>query len=324
MKVLVTDQDYADLSLEREVFDAAGIEMVFADHALTEDAVIAAGSGCSAILLHYAPITDRVLAALPQVGLVARVGAGYDTVDTEACARHGVWVANSPDYGVGEVATHALALALTLIRHLAFYDRDVKAGNWHYESAGKVRRCSDLTLGIVGLGRIGKRMAYLSRNVFKRVIACDPHLIDGDFPAYVERAGLDDLFGQSDVISLHTLLNSETRGMVDARLLARMPRGGYLINTSRGGVVNADDLVAAVYACHFDGVGIDVMPEEPVPADHPLALHPRVVLTPHAAFYSVEAERELRRKAAQNIATWFRTGRPEYVVVRGSKRPPGI
>lgn len=324
MKVLITDQDYADLSLERAIFDAAGIEMVFADQALTEEAVIAAGRGCSAILLHYAPITERVLSELPGVGLVVRVGAGYDTVDTEACARHGVWVANSPDYGVGEVATHALALALTLIRHLAFYDRDVKAGNWHYESAGKVRRCSDLTLGIVGLGRIGKRMAYLSRNVFKRVIACDPHLIDGDFPAYVERAGLDALFSQSDVVSLHTLLNSETRGMVDARLLARMPRGGYLINTSRGGVVNADDLVAAVYAGHFDGIGIDVMPEEPVPADHPLARHPRVVLTPHAAFYSVEAERELRRKAAQNIATWFRTGRPEYVVVRGSKRPPEV
>lgn len=206
MKVLVTDHDYADLSLEREVFDAAGVDMVLADHAITEDAVIAAGAGCSAILLQYAPITERVLDALPQIGLVTRIGAGYDTVDTAACARHGVWVANAPDYGVGEVATHALAMALALIRHLPFYDRDVKAGNWHYESAGKVRRCSDMTLGIVGLGRIGKRMAYLSRNLFRRVIA----------------------------------------------------------------------------------------------------------------------ERDLRRKAAQNIATWARTGRPDYVVVRGSKRPPGI
>ena len=323
MKVLVTDQDYVDLTLEREVFDSAGIEMVLAEHALTEDAVIAAGAGCAAILLQYAPITDRVLTALPHVGLVTRIGAGYDTVDTDACARHGVWVANSPDYGVGEVATHALALALALIRHVAFYDRDIRAGNWHYESAGKVRRCSDMTLGIVGLGRIGKRMAYLSRNVFRRVIACDPHLIDGDFPAYVERSALDDLFAQSDVVSLHTLLNNETRGLIDARLLAKMPQGGYLVNTSRGGVVNADDLVAAVYAGHFDGVGIDVMPQEPVTADHPLARHPRVLLTPHAAFYSVESERDLRRKAAQNIATWARTGRPDYVVVQGSKRPPG-
>ena len=324
MKVLVSDQDYTDLNLERAVFDAAGIEMVMGAAAVTEDALIEAGRGCSAILLQYAPITARVLDALPEVGLVARIGAGYDTIDTDACAARGVWVANSPDYGVGEVATHALAMALSLIRHLPFYDRDVKAGNWHFESAGKVRRCSDMTLGIVGLGRIGKRMAHVSRNLFKRVIACDPYIIDGDFPAFVERASLDQLFAQSDVVSLHTLLNSETRGMIDARLLGLMRPGGYLVNTSRGAVVNVPDLVAAVQGGRLDGVGLDVMPEEPVAADHPLALHPRVVLTPHAAFYSIEAERDLRRKSAQNIATWARTGRPDYVVVRGTRRPPGI
>jgi phosphoglycerate dehydrogenase-like enzyme len=324
MKVLVSDQDYADLNLERAVFDAAGIAMVVANRAVTEDAVIEAGKGCSAILLQYAPITGRVLDALPEVGLVARIGAGYDTVDTDACAKRGVWVANSPDYGVGEVATHALSMALSLIRHLPFYDRDVKAGTWHYESAGRVHRCSDMTLGIVGLGRIGKRMAHISRNLFRRVIACDPYIIDGDFPAYVERAALDEIFEHSDVVSLHTLLNDETRGMIDGRLLGRMRAGGYLVNTSRGAVIKVEDLVAAVYGGRLDGVGIDVMPEEPVAADHPLARHPRVILTPHAAFYSVEAERELRRKSAQNIATWAKSGRPDYVVVRGTKRPPGI
>jgi phosphoglycerate dehydrogenase-like enzyme len=324
MKILFSDQDYADLSLEKAVFEPAGIEMVLAGRALTEDAVIEAGTGCSAILLHYAPITGRVLDALPEVGLVARIGAGYDTVDTDACASRGVWVANSPDYGVGEVATHALSMALSLIRHLPFYDRDIKAGNWHYESAGKIRRCSDMTLGIVGLGRIGKRMAHISRNLFKRVIACDPYIIDGDFPAYVERASLEGIFEQSDVVSLHTLLDSQTRGMVDARLLGMMRPGGYLVNTSRGAVINIDDLVAALHQGRFDGVGIDVMPEEPVPADHPLARHPRVILTPHAAFYSVAAERDLRRKSAQNIASWAKTGKPDYVVVRGTRRPPGI
>ena len=324
MKVLFSDQDYVDLTLERAVFDAAGVEMVLPGRAVTEDAVIAAGQGCSAILLQYAPITARVLDALPGIGLVTRIGAGYDTVDTDACAARGVWVANSPDYGVGEVATHALSMALSLIRHLPFYDRDVKAGNWHYESAGPVRRCSDMTLGIVGLGRIGKRMAHISRNLFKRVIACDPYIIDGDFPAYVERASLEGVFEQSDVVSLHTLLNNETRGMIDGRLLGRMKSGSYLVNTSRGAVISEADLVAAVRAGRFDGVGIDVMPNEPVPADHPLARHPRVILTPHAAFYSIEAERDLRRKAAQNIVTWAKTGRPDYVVVAGTKRPPGI
>ena len=127
-------------------------------------------------------------------GIVSRIGAGFDTIDTAACAKHGVWVANSPDYGVGEVATHALSLALALVRNVVGYHRDIIAGQWHYLSSGEVRRASDMTLGIVGLGRIGKRMAHVSRNAFRRVIACDPYLIDGDFPAYVERADLESLF----------------------------------------------------------------------------------------------------------------------------------
>ena len=319
MKILLTDHEYADLNLERATLDAARIELVDAGRALTEDAVIDAGRGCSALLLHFAPITARVLDALPEVGLVSRVGAGYDTVDTNACAERGVWVSNCPDYGVGEVATHALAMALSLIRHLPFYDRDIRAGTWHFESAGKVRRCSEMTLGIIGLGRIGKRMAYVSRNLFRRVIACDPYLIDGDFPAYVERASLEATFEASDVISLHTLLNDETRGMVGARVLSLVRPGSYLVNTSRGAVVDIDALAAALHQGRLDGAGIDVLPQEPIDPDHPLAKHPRVVLSPHAAFYSVEAERDLRRRSAQNIVSWVHTGKPDYVVVPGSR-----
>src|SRR5512144_1851733 len=117
MKILLTDHDHADLSLERATLADAGIELVDGGRARTEDAVIAAGRGCAALLVTYAPITARVIDALPHVGLVSRYGAGYDTIDTKACAERGVWVANSPDYGVGEVATHALAMALSLIRH---------------------------------------------------------------------------------------------------------------------------------------------------------------------------------------------------------------
>src|SRR5208282_4811894 len=110
--------------------------------------------------------------------IVSRYGAGFDTVSTADAQVHGVWVANSPDYGVGEVATHALGLTLALLRHLHLYGRDVRAGTWHYLSAGALPRVGDLTLGVLGLGRIGKRMAHLARNSFKRVIACDPYIID--------------------------------------------------------------------------------------------------------------------------------------------------
>jgi len=320
-RVLFSDYEYPDLDLERKLFEGAGTELVAAQ-CRTESDVIEAAAGCAGILLQYAPITERVLAALPQLGIVSRIGVGVDTVDTAACARHGVWVANSPDYGVGEVATHALALVLALIRNVVAYNRDIRAGQWHYLSSGKLKRAGEMTLGIVGLGRIGKRMAHVSRNVVRRVLACDPYLIDGDFPAYVERAAdLAGLFAASDVVSVHTPLSDETRGMIDADVLGRMRPGSYIVNTARGAIIDIDDLLAALDSGILAGVGLDVLPVEPIPAESPLLGHPKVILTPHAAFFSVQAEIELRRKAAQNIVTWLKAGRPDYVVVAGSRRP---
>ena len=318
-RVLITDQNYEDLALERELFGNAGVELAVAQ-CTTEDEVVAAGRNFDGFLVQYAPIGGHALAQLPRLGVISRIGAGYDTIDTGACAKYGVWLANSPDYGVGEVATHALALALALIRNVVAYHRDIAGGRWHYLSSGGLRRASELTLGIVGLGRIGKRMAHVSRNVFRRVVACDPYLIDGDFPAYVERATLAGLFEQCDLVSLHVPLNDETRSVVNAAMLSRMRPGSYLVNTARGALVDIDDLLAAVDSGILAGAALDVLPVEPVPADSRLLGHPKVILTPHAAFYSAQAEIELRRKAAQNIVTWLKTGRPDYVVVAGTRR----
>ncbi len=321
MTVLFADHDFPDIDLERTLFGDAGVDLVIAQ-CKTEDEVIAHGRGCCAILLQYAPIGARVLDALPDVGIVSRIGAGYDTVDTSACEKRGVWVANSPDYGVGEVATHALALALASIRHVVQYHRDIGAGNWHFLSSGPLRRPSELTLGIVGLGRIGKRMAHVSRNVFKRVIAYDPYLIDGDFPAYVERARtLGDIARQADVVTLHTPLTAETRGMIGGEFFSAAKRGMTIVNTARGAVVDIDALVAALDNGTIAHAALDVLPIEPIARDSPLLEDPRVILTPHAAFFSVESEKELRRKAAQNIVSWLRDGRPDYPVVVGSRRP---
>jgi D-3-phosphoglycerate dehydrogenase len=320
-RVLLADYEFPDLDLERKLYADARAEFIVAQ-CRTETEVIAAASDCVGILLQAAPITAKVVAALPQLGIVSRIGAGVDTVDTQACARHGVWVANAPDYGIGEVATHALALALALIRKVVAYHRDIGAGRWHYLSPGPIRRAADMTLGIVGLGRIGKRMAHVSRNVFGRVHAFDPYLIDGDFPAYVERAtALGDLFAASDVVSIHAPLSAQTRGMVDAHMLGRMRAGSYLVNTARGAIVDTDDLLAALDSGILAGAGLDVLPVEPVPAESPLLGHAKVILTPHAAFFSVQAEVELRRKAAQNIVSWLATGRPDYVVVPGTRLP---
>ena len=319
--VLFADYDYPDIELERELFRDAGVELVTAQ-CKTEDAVIAHGKGCRAILLQYAPIGDRVLTALSDVGIISRIGAGYDTIDAGACQRRGVWLANSPDYGIGEVATHALALALALIRNIVAYHRDIGAGTWHFLSSGSLRRPANLTLAIVGLGRIGKRMAHVSRNVFGRIIAYDPFLIDGDFPPYVERMQtLRDLASQADAVSVHTPLTDETRGLIDCAFFSAAKRGLTLVNTARGAVVDIADLLAALDSGIVAGAALDVLPLEPVPRDSPLLSHPRVILTPHAAFFSVESERELRRKAAQNIVSWLRRGRPDYPIVVGTRTP---
>lgn len=299
------------------MFRDAGIEVKTAQ-CRTEAEVIAAAQDVDGLLVQYAPVNKAVFAALPQVRVASRYGAGFDTINTDDAKAHGVWVCNSPDYGVHEVASHALAMTMNLVRHISFYDRDVRAGNWHYLSPGQLKRPSQMTLGILGMGRIGKRMAHISRETFGRVIACDPHIMAYDFPPYVERVDLQALFSSADVISLHTPLNDETRGMVNASAFGLMKPGSYLVNTSRGGVVNVDDALAALESGQLGGLALDVLPQEP-PGDHPLVKHPRTVLTPHAAFYSIEAEKELRTKAAQNLISFAKGGRPDYVVIEGRR-----
>ncbi len=320
--VLLTDFDAPDFNLERDIFKSADISLVEAQ-CKTDDDVIAAARACKAdaLLIQYAPITAKVLAALPHVGLCSRIGAGYDTINTADCKAAGVWVANSPDYGVGEVATHALALALDIVRGTTFHTADIRAGRWHYESNGKRRRAREMTLGIVGLGRIGKRMAQISRDIFGHVVAYDPYLIEGDFPVHVQRAKtLQELFERSNVVSPHCLLNDETKGMINSDCFNAMQPGGFIVNTARGAIINIADLLAALDNGQLFAAGLDVLPNEPALPDDPLCLHPRVVLTPHSAFYSVESEIELRTKAARNIVTWVNTGRPDYSVVQGNKQ----
>ncbi len=316
MKVLITDYDFPDVELELSLFREAGVEVSVAQ-CRTEAQLIEAAKGHDALLVQYAPVNSRVLAARPEIRIASRFGAGFDNINTDDAKKHGVWVANSPDYGVGEVATHALGMALALVRHIVFYDRDVRAGRWHYTTAGPIRRAGDLTLGILGLGRIGKCMAHISRSCFAHIVACDPYIEDADFPEWVARVGLVELFAQSDVVSIHVPLNDETRGMVGKHLLGVMRPGAMLVNTARGAVVNVAQLLSALDGGRLDGAALDVLPTEPPAADDPILKHPRVLLTPHAAFYSVEGERELRRKAVQNLLDWAHTGRPSYVVVEG-------
>jgi D-3-phosphoglycerate dehydrogenase / 2-oxoglutarate reductase len=314
LKVLIADFNYPDLDIERRVLGDAGLEVVEAQ-CRTEGDVIEAGRGVSALLTQFAPITARVMDELPELRMVGRYGVGYDVVDVEAAGERGVWVANVPDYGTEEVAAHALSMAFALLRHLPLYDRGVRSGRWHPQSTGPLHRLGNLTLGVVGVGRIGGTFARRAGPWFGRTLGCDPYL--DAWPEGVEPASLEEVFSESFLVSLHAPLNAETRDLVDRRLLERMPEGGYLVNTARGGLVVMDDLLWALEEGPLAGAALDVLPQEPPPADHPLLGNPDVILTPHAAFFSLEAQEEARAKAARNVVAWAREGRPLYTIVEG-------
>ena len=316
MKVLITDFDYGNVDIEHRILEGAGLEVVEAQ-CRTEEDVVEAGRGVSALLTQYAPITAKVLAELPELRMVGRYGVGYDVVDVGAARERGVWIANVPDYGTEEVAAHALSMALALLRHLPLYDRSVRDGRWHPASTGPLHRLKNLTLGVVGIGRIGGTFARRAGPWFGMTLGCDPYLEKDVWPEGVEQASLQEVFSESLLISLHAPLTEETRSLVDRSLFERMPEGGYLVNTARGGLVAMDDLLWALEEGPLAGAALDVFPQEPPPASHPLLDTPNVILTPHAAYYSVEAEEEARSKAAQNVVFWAKEGRPIYPVVEG-------
>jgi D-3-phosphoglycerate dehydrogenase len=316
MRVLVTDAEYARLDIEAEVLGTAGHELLTAQCRTPED-VVAAARDVDAVIVQYAPITAEVIDALPKLRLVARYGVGVDVVDQEAARARGVWVCNVPDYGTDEVALHAVAMLFALLRNLAGHDREVRAGRWDYQLGGPLHRPSMMTLGVLGLGRIGRSTMQAAAPWFGRCVGYDPHLPERSWPDGVERVALDDVFASSNALTLHLPLTEATRGLVDKRLIGRMPRGSYLVNTARGGLVDLDAVLEALDDGRLAGVALDVLPEEPPPTGHPLLSHPRALVTPHTAWYTEEAEAELRRKAALNIVEWARSGRPTYPVVEG-------
>lgn len=272
------------------------------------------GAGAAALLIGYSPIDAAVIAGLPALGIVATQSVGYDMVDVAAARRHGVWVSNVPGAATEEVAVHALGMILSLQRGLPFLDRAVRAGRWDAAEL-PLRRPSTTTLGILGLGRIGRRLAALAGGIHGRVIGHDPALDAAAWPERVERVQLGALLEQSDVLSLHLPLTARTAGIVDRAALARMRPGALLVNVSRGGLIDAAALVEALDRGRLGGAALDVLDVEPPAGDDPLARHPRVLITPHAAYYSDETARSYVLEQARNVVAWARDGRPRDVVV---------
>jgi D-3-phosphoglycerate dehydrogenase len=296
-RIVITDCDHPTIEIERAIFTRAGYEVDLAQ-CHSADEVIAAGTGAVALLTQYAPVSEAVLAALPSVRVLGVYGASLDNIELPAAARRGLRVVNEPDYGVDEVADHTVGLILALTRGIVSLDRAVHAGTWDYRSGGELRRGSGQQVGIIGLGRIGSAVAHRALALRFQVVGADPRrpAVEG-----VRLVELNELLETSDVVTVTTRLDPSTRHLLDAAALARMKPGAYVVNTSRGGLIDQVALVDALRSGHLGGAALDVLEWEPIARDDPLLSLPNVVLTPHAAFYSRESIGEMKRRAAEAV-----------------------
>jgi len=300
--VAVTDYVFSSLEPEQRVLAPLDVELRPAQ-CKSEEEIIALTQGADAVLNCYAKMTARVIESLDRCKIIARYGIGVDNVDLAAATRAKIVVTNVPDYCIDEVSDHALALLLALERQIASADHAVKGGAWDVVAHGAIRRLRGQTLGLVGFGKIAMAVAAKARAFGLNVLAHDPYL---DAKAIAVRGAeaveFDGLLAQSDVVSIHVPLLPETRNLIGARELARMKPSAFLINTSRGGIVDEGALAEALKAGRLAGAALDVLLVEPPPSDHPLRKLPNVVLTPHLAFYSRESVIELQTKAAEEVA----------------------
>ena len=311
MNVLITDYAWDDLLPEQEILANAEAGLIVAETG-EEDELIELAPDADGILTCWKPVTERVLDAAPRCLSVGRYGIGLDNIAVAHATRLGIVVTNVPTFCLEEVSDHAMALLLTCARKVSFYDRNIKAGVYDLQKGERMHRLRGRTLGIVGLGRIGRTLVPKALGFGMRVVSYDP--ATGDPPEGVEPLRFDELLARSDFISIHVPLTEATRGMFGRKQFKRMKRGAFLINTARGPVLDSAALLDALNHGEIAGAALDVLDREPPDSDDPLIHHERVILTPHAAFYSAESVHDLQVIAARQMADLLKGKRPDNIV----------
>ena len=312
-KVVVTDFVEEPATFEQEILGK--IAEVKTLQAMGEESLAGKVEDADAIMLyHYVTITRPTIERLHKCRLIVRCGVGYDNIDHAFARKRGIDVANVPDYGSEEVADSAIGMALALGRGFHFLNnrlRDDPSTPWSYEPAKPLRRLRGETFGIVGCGRIGTATALRAKALGMRVAYYDPHTPDGrDKALGIHRVeDLDDLLRESRILSLHCPGTEETKNLIDDRTLSMMPEGSFLVNTARGTITDGEAIAKALQSGKLAGAAIDVLPQEPPTEDTPLLkawrnpkhpAHHRLILNPHAAFYSEEGIDDMRIKGSQN------------------------
>jgi phosphoglycerate dehydrogenase-like enzyme len=303
-----------------ELLRSSGVDVDVLPDGSPADRIMAAASRADVVLVGLTRFAAGDIAGLERPGLLVRCGIGYDVIDVAAASTAGIWVANVPDYCADEVADHALLLLLASARRLPHFASCWRSGAWVQDGdLPAVRRIAGRRLGIVGLGRIGRRVAARAAAFGWEVVYHDPAVAAG--PLGEVRLGLDELFATSDAVTLHCPLTAETRHLVGPRLLSRARPGRVLVNTSRGGLVDLAALEAALASGQVGGAGLDVLEDEPPPdPTRSLLRDPRVIVTPHVAWYSQEARRDLALRSAEEAQRFLRGERPLNVINRAARQ----
>ena len=314
-RVAVTDANFPDLSAEQAAAESGGAEFrVF--QCKTPAETKAALAGVDAALVQFAPVDAAAVAAMNPGGTIVRYGVGWDNVDAKAARARGVQVAYVPDYCLGEVADHAAALALALSRKLFALDSAVRRGEWSPAKTAAPLKPPDMSAaGLVGVGRIGRLVLERLRPFGFRLLAADPALSAADAAELgAEKCGYPEILSLADLVVFNAPSTPQTRGMLDAKALAKARDGIMIVNCARGDLINESDLAAALESGKAGAAGLDVFAEEPLPDDSPLRRAPNVILTPHAAWFSDRAVANLQRLAADEVSRALRGEPPRKPV----------
>jgi D-3-phosphoglycerate dehydrogenase len=267
------------------------------------DDILEVARDADAILVTYAKLTRDLISQLKRCKAIGRFGLGVDNIDLVACKEKSIAVNYVPDYCIREVSDHTVAMLLALIRKIPLSNKLVQAGRWEMPAVVPIRRIEGTVLGLLGFGNIPRLVVPKAQAFGMKVIAYDPYAKPELFKAAgVESVDFDTLLKTSDYISVHAPLTPQTRGLMNADAFAKMKKGAYIVNTARGPLIDEAALVAALDAGQVGGAALDVVAVEPMPKDSPLLGRDNVIVTPHTAFYSIEALDELQSKAATDVA----------------------
>ena len=308
--VVAIDDGYAAYDQEEALLAEVGARFALRPVRGRADATVEAVRDADVVLVRESPVPRSAIESMAHGRAVIRYGIGVDNIDQVAARERRIHVANVPDYGIDEVATQTVALALACVRRLPRHDAEVRAGRWSTGVLAPMHRLRGGTLGLVGYGRIARMThAMFAGFGFARVLVHDHH---DELPAGVEPADVDTVCREADIVSLHVPLTAETHHLIDARRLALMKPHAILVNTARGGLVDLDALADALPAGRLAGAGLDVFEHEPPDPKHPLFARDDVIVTNHIGWYSEESMRDLQRKAAEEAVRVLRGQPPRH------------